>query len=162
MKKILITLALLISTKAYPSSCELCETYPYFSLGLGPAPIPVPNFSLGYRKQHIHNGYDIGVNLATAGIFTQARAYANWIHYFNPWIYNEAYFGLGASAGAWFVHSGKAFIAYPNILLGKSYYNRCGSKRFLQAEMNWPVYYSHRHELNWRFPLLTFSYGWGF
>lgn len=163
-------------------TCEVIDSYGYVSIGAGPLPLLLPNFNIGYRQQWHHHGFDIGANAATAGLVTQLKGYANWLYYNNPSLTSQAYFGLGASAGGWIIRQKhNAFIASPNILLGKYYTNRSGNRRFVQAEIMWPVFFSHRIETSnlrlgygwytdtkrenkifWQFPLVTVSYGWAF
>lgn len=202
-KKLFIIIGLLaaIHSKAvfaqeplvYCDPCTPCcegkmkDSYPYLSIGIGPLPILLPNFNIGWRHQCEHFGVDVGINAATALVATQLKGYANWLYYFNPSLCSQTYCGLGASVGGWLIQGEhNVVITQPNFILGKSFMSHTGDRTFLQAEVSWPTvlfnktthHLRHKHtdanvreyfrktyrhsKLQWKLPMVTVSYGWGF
>ena len=142
--------------------------YGYLDLGLGPAPLPIPQFGCGYRFQKGSNGFDANLMVTTVVEATALKLGLHYLHYMHPDITKQFYVGVGPAIIEGFSrrnHSG-LFVA-PEFIFGKQYTSDTGSQRHFQANLIWPAIsvdhwnYRHRHDTLW-YPLLSFSYGWGF
>ena len=141
----------------------------HFDLGSGPYPLPIPTFSMGYRKQLGHQGIDLTLQASTIVYLTQAKLSAFYIFYFNPGLHGQIYIGQGLGGSAVFQSSKRydtclAAIS-PELLIGKEYVGRTGSYRLVQMEISFPTYSFGRIKnlkKNQRiiyYPLIVVSYG---
>lgn len=174
MKKI-ITILSLIGAGLSPAIAEniyeheeiiyephIDSSYTYWGVGLGPAPFPAVNLSLGRRVAFGDLlGVDLGVNLASIFVANSVRGYVNGLCYLNEKP-NAHYIGLGGTAG-WMFGTGQknaGFVA-PNFLFGKEFLTCSGNKQFLQLETMYPMYlFGQRIAVP--FPLVTLKYGIAF
>ncbi len=60
------------------------QEHGYASFGLGPAPIPLPIFGLGYRMQNNHDGADFFFQASSLICSTVLKANAYYLHFFKP------------------------------------------------------------------------------
>ena len=142
--------------------------YGYLDLGLGPAPFPIPQFGGGYRFQNGSNGFDANLMVSTIVEATGVKLGLHYLHYMHPDISKQFYVGAGPAVIEMFSrrnHSGLALA--PEFIFGKQYTSDTGSQRHFQANLIWPAIcfdhsnYRNHHNALW-YPLLSFSYGWGF
>ncbi|MBF8262862.1 MAG: hypothetical protein HW387_527 [Parachlamydiales bacterium] len=164
------------TTQETPASKEVEQSMGYFSIGLGPFPLPLPNFAFGYRNQTGHHGYDVSLQAATVVVATQIKMNALYHHYFKPNLESQFYAGGGLGVSALvgghnvvtMVDGHNVVAISPEIVFGKQYRNKTNDTRFIQAQISFPTvdigrvhgYYSHDNVL-W-FPLMVVSYGMGF
>jgi hypothetical protein len=182
MKLLTLCAAALIGVAAEPNrdveiAAPVVQANPYFAIGAGPLPIPLPNFAFGYRTQNGHFGMDYSIQVATIIEATQLQGNVLFNYYPKPSLTSQAYLGFGVTPGVFF-QSGRW--ATPNIapafVIGKQYRNESNDLRFFQAQINFPTVawktngwrscwgwdYSHHKVEVLKMPLLTISYGWGF
>ena len=130
------------------------------SIGLGPAPIPLPNFGLGYRAQSGHNGVDVSLNAMTVVAVTQLKATALYQYYFKPDLNSQFYVGGGLGLSDIFGSGHHCMAISPEFTFGKQYRNEAKDTRFMQVGVSWPTVNlsgQSRHFL--KYPLVVFSYG---
>lgn len=139
------------------------QEHGYASFGLGPAPIPLPIFSLGYRMQNGHHGADVSLQAATIVSYTALKANAYYLHYFKPSYASEFYVGGGATLGGIFGNDSGLFTG-PEFVFGKQYRNESNDLRFFQMQVTLPTisWHRHHHAEVLKYPLVVFSYGLGF
>lgn len=143
----------------------------YFSIGVGPLPVPLPNFGLGYRFQRNHHGFDLSLQAATIVAVTQAKVSLLYDYYFKPNLNSQFYMGLGASASGLFEnkkHWKKTTGSFsPELMFGKQYQNEAKDLRFLQLQISFPTFsikkfperkFTGKHHILYM-PLVVLSYG---
>jgi hypothetical protein len=150
------------------------RSFSYFSIGLGPCPVPLPNFALGYRKQCDHHGFDLSLQAATVVAITQIKINSLYHHFFKPNLDSQFYAGAGLGVSA-LVSSNhyervRGLIS-PEFVVGKEYRNKTNDTRFIQAQISFPscstgrigycCSHHHRSDVFWM-PLVVLSYGMGF
>ena len=141
------------------------QQFGYASMGLGPFPIPLPVFGLGYRTQTGHHGIDLSLQTSTVVIATAVKANILYLHYFKPSYTSEFYAGGGISPGVLLGLGNRAFIS-PEFVVGKQYRNESDDLRFFQMQVSFPTFSQkspHHHRIDiLDVPLVVFSYGLGF
>lgn len=135
------------------------NSYGYFGVGIGPLILPLPNAIVGFRTQKEHFGFDIGTSVATAGVLTHLKGFANVLWFPAPSRQDQFYMGLGAAGGPWFFDGKTEFTGAGNIVVGKEF-SKNNNKSFFQADIAYPSFYMK--EVNYVIPFVTLSYGWGF
>jgi hypothetical protein len=140
------------------------DHYFYGTFGVGPAPIPFPQFGLGFRNQINHGGVDINIKALSAfGVATIASYQTSALYYFNPNLKSQFYTGIGASINCGFEHFGfhNFWAAAPVWIFGKSYLNNEGNRRFFELEVKTPsiLLSSGSAGKHTFFPFCTFTYG---
>lgn len=169
MKKLLLILASLLcvgplSAKTYPTPIYPAYGTTYGELGLGPFPLPVPVFGLGYREQIGHHGWDLSLKVSTVVCATHLKGSLIHHYYFKPDLRSQFYVGAGASMGALFGHHDwdSTALASPEFVFGKQYLTQTGGLRFFQAQASFPTLTfnrkHHKSEPFWM-PLVVLSYG---
>ncbi len=135
------------------------DSYGYFGVGIGPLILPLPNATLGFRTQKEHFGFDFGTSVATAGVLTHLKGFANVLWYPAPSKQDQFYMGLGACGGPWISSNEAAFVGGGNIVIGNEF-SRKNNKSFFQANIVYPTFFMVG--VIYTIPLVTLSYGWGF
>ena len=141
----------------------------HLDIGSGPYPLPVPVFSIGYRKQSGHQGMDLSLYASTVVYLTQVKLSASYLFYVNPSLKGQIYIGPGVGGSVVF-QSGKkydrALVALsPELLVGKEYIGRTGSRRLVQMQISIPTYTFGRIRSLKKtdrviyYPLIIVSYG---
>ncbi len=148
-----------------PINSDVQMAFPYVSLGLGPAPIPLPIFGAGYRFQQGHHGFDTSVNVATVYFATAVKASALYHYYFKPNSASQFYTGVGPAIGVGFEidrhRCGVGGVA--EFVFGKQYINDTGDIRFFQADIDFPLVFGNRGKVHVvAVPLVVLKYGIGF
>lgn len=188
MKRYFLLLTVLVSQIASANTCELscdpyempqpvCTSFFYGDVGVGPLPILLPTFALGYRTQWNHTGYDASIQVASLGIVTALKGSLLYHYYFQPSLCSQFYAGAGIAGGGVFKSDGDTFpFVAPEFVFGKQYITDTGGLRFFQIQANFPTFYfqeqTHWHEwdlvdISWEhnimwIPVVTISYGIGF
>ena len=135
-------------------------SYRYFGVGVGPLLLPLPNAFVGIRSQTGHAGFDLGAGVATAGILTHVKGFANVLWYPSPSEQGQFYTGLGVAGGPWITYEGDTtFTGAGNIILGKEFSHE-KSKSFFQADLAYPSFIMG--QVNYIMPFVTLSYAWCF
>lgn len=176
MKTKFVFLSLLCTSAAFTSPLEIDhsqfksssieDSYRYVGVGIGPLILPFPNANIGTRVQKNHFGFDAGLGLASIGVVTHLKGFANLLLFPNPSKEGQFYLGAGAVGGPWF-YDDDFGIAYDkvlmtgaaNLVLGHDFVTNEGKKSFFQVDIAYPSYIE---EINYKMPFVTFSYGWGF
>lgn len=144
------------------TSTNVEEHFPYLSLGVGPMPLPLPNFSAGYRYQSNYFGFD--GSLQSTPLFFDDMNYlkASFLgHYYpKPNPHSQLYVGAGISHGI-LLHTYHSLTISPEIVIGQEYINSSDNRRFLQAQISYPTLCVYRDKTI-NFPLVLISYGFGF
>jgi hypothetical protein len=162
MKKYLLLIMACLSL----GSLSARPIYPAYSsvygeLGLGPFPLPLPVFGVGYREQMGHHGWDLSLKASTVVCATHLKGSLIHHYYFNPDLRSQFYMGAGASAGVLFAHHTRPLIS-PEFVFGKQYLTKSGGLRFFQAQCSFPtLVFNKKHhdsEVFWM-PLVVLSYG---
>lgn len=143
----------------------------YFSIGVGPLPLLLPNFGLGYRFQRNHQGADISLQVATIVTITQVKANLIYDYYFKPNLNSQFYLGLGVGVSGLFEnkrHWKKSTACFsPELVFGKQYQNETKDLRFTQIQISFPTFnirkfperkFSRKHD-TFYMPLVVLSYG---
>lgn len=144
---------------------EVNAQFPYISLGLGPAPFPLPIFGGGYRAQWDHYGLNGAINAATIYSATGAKASLIFDYYPKPNLASQFYFGIGPAVGVGFVKdSHKTGVGFASeFVFGKQYRNETGDIRFAEVTVDFPCGVSRKHGLRgYAIPIVIFNYGVGF
>lgn len=156
---LLVSSTVLCAANKKKAQEEVINSTNYFSIGVGPLPVLLPNFGLGHRYQNNHHGFDVSLSGTTIVIFSQVKASALYDYYFKPNLNSQFYMGAGLGMGGIFgnrdVCHEKCFFVSPEFVFGKQYKNEAKDTRFIQAEVSWPTI--GRGTL-WM-PLVVFSYG---
>ncbi|NGX39987.1 MAG: hypothetical protein KR126chlam1_01327 [Chlamydiae bacterium] len=146
--------------------CDLDSSFSYWTVGIGPLPIPAFNLGVGARAKKDRFGADVSLNLATVGIVNALRASANGLCYVHQTPSAHTYVGLGASVGGiWgfsslFTGGFEGYFA-PNFICGREFLNHEGKRRFFQVEALYPVKgFSSGGWVNFAF--FTLKYGFAF
>lgn len=163
---------------------NLFDQYGYVDLGLGPAPVPLPIFGIGYRMQSNKHGFDTNLRIATVGEASAFKVGVHYLRYFSPNLERQFYFGAGGAgcvATCKWADGNGGFIS-PEFIFGKSYLSDTGARRFLELSIDFPSFTFNRHKRShydwvkgeyvhgnpkihgrmfW-FPLVSLHYGWGF
>lgn len=164
MKYILILLAIITGTAFANESVKENPTsqFPYVSLGIGPAPVPLPVFGVGYRAQWGHHGVNALVNASTVYYITGVKGSVLYNYYFKPNLDSQFYFGVGPAVGGLF--SNKRAHGYggaAEFSFGKQYRNQTGDVRFFEAEFDFPLVVDHKPHFV-AYPVVVLNYGIGF
>ncbi len=154
----------LIATEEPPI---VTNRYGYVNLGVGPAPLPIPQFGGGYRFQNGSNGFDANMQISTVVELTAVKASVNYLRYLSPDIKKQFYVGAGPALIEFFGRRDRILTAAPEIIFGKQYISDTGSQRHFQANIIWPIVDLNKNSHGWHkdifmYPALSFSYGWGF
>ncbi len=148
----------------------------YTSIGVGPLPILLPVFGVGYRASWNHHGFDTSAQVATIGKVTGLRWNLLYSFIVHPNPQGQTYVDLGAAAGTVFHHGLAGVFASPELVVGRQWMNKSGEKRFCQAEINFPSFtwkhdhkelcFGGKHHFERKdvsfFPIVTVSYGFLF
>jgi len=145
--------------------CDLDSSFSYWTVGIGPLPIPAFNLGVGARAKRDRFAGDFALNLATVGIVNALRASANGLLYVHQTPSAHTYVGLGASVGVlWgLTYSMRGVEGYfaPNFICGREFLNHEGKRRFFQVEALYPVKgFSSGRWVNFAF--FTLKYGIAF
>jgi hypothetical protein len=145
----------------------ISNQYGYLSLGLGPAPLPLPQFGGGYRLQRGAHGFDANEQFSTIYYLTGVKIGLDYLYYLNPDLQKQFYIGVGPALFGVFGNRdtllhGSLFAVAPELIFGKQYMTDTGSMRHFQVNMNCPAYCIGNHKDVLYYPLVSFSYGWGF
>ncbi len=157
---LLMTGAVAAEEATTPAPEKVTSSLGYMDIGLGPVPIPLPNFGLGYRFQSDHNGMDLSLHAMTVVAITQLKATALYQYYFKPNLNSQFYVGGGAGVSDIFNRKKHYFVISPEFVFGKQYRNEANDTRFMQVGISWPTMNltGHDHRLM-KYPLVVFSYG---
>ena len=143
MKKFLFVFMAFLAPLCAEDDTEFRRTTPKFSrslfhlsAGTGPYPLPIPVLGMGYRKQVGHQGGDLSLRVSSIVYLTQVKLVPSYLLYFNPSEHGQIYMGIGAG-GNLFIQSWKkddptVLALSPELIAGKEYIGKTGSKRFLQ------------------------------
>jgi hypothetical protein len=146
------------------------DHFTYFSIGVGPLPVLLPVFGLGYRSQWDHHGLDVSASASTIVFATQVKLSALYNYYFKPCLSSQMYVGGGVGPSVVFMqHEDPVYTISPEFVIGKEYRNESNDVRFLQAQISFPTVSSrsdwdlrrHRADVLY-FPMVTLSYGFGY
>ena len=134
--------------------------YVYIDLGIGPAPILIPQFGAGYRYQTESHGYDVNFKFTTVIDYSAMKFGANYLYFPNPNPKEQFYFGAGPAIGILFV--GDRFFAFsPEFLLGWQTLSSEGNPRHWQANILWPALMPNDGFIS-VYPLVSASYAWSY
>ncbi len=179
MKRLLLLFGLLSSfalraeeTPTTPAPEKTCvrQSDFYASIGVGPLPVLLPVFGIGYRENWNHHGFDTSLQVATIVKVTALRMNLLYSYIVHPDPKGQTYVNLGAAVGSVF-HSGFAgMFTSPELIVGREWMNKSHEKRFCQAEISFPnfswEYKHHEKEFDRKdilyFPVVTVSYGFLF
>ena len=168
-----------MSTIALENDCLVDQPTPihqqftYVDWGIGPFSILYPSIKLGHRTQNNHHGIDIALQgyCHKSQFALCIKASMAYQHYFYPNPSSQVYVGLGAAVGnlysplCYFYDSILLFSVSPEITLGKQYTNEAGKVRFVQIQVNAPIYLTTDFKSDY-YPLdtpgITLSYGISF
>ncbi|MBS0614966.1 MAG: hypothetical protein JSR58_00250 [Verrucomicrobia bacterium] len=162
MKMIKLGLATLLMAGALlgeEATAPVTSSKGYLDIGLGPCPVPLPNFGIGYRGQQNHNGFDFSLNAATVVHATQIKGAALYQYFFKPNLKSQFYVGGGPALSYAFTSKGHVWLLAPEVVFGKQYQNEAGDTRFMQVSVEWPTFALERHHTIVKFPLVYFTYG---
>lgn len=165
MKKLLLLFACVASflfcSESTLKADPVCTAFPYFEMGLGPFPLPVPHFGAGLRSQHDHNGFDLSFRAATIVAATHLKGSALYHYYPKPFLESELYVGCGVGLGALFDHhfSCDEMLISPEFVIGRRFLNSTCENRFFQMQVSWPTF---NFSDGFYYPLIVLSYGIGF
>ena len=148
------------------------QQFGYVELGVGPLPIPLPVFGIGYRSQWNHHGVDVSGQVATVVSATAVQANVLYHYYFKPSLASQFYVGAGVAPSVGFGGRHYGFGISPEFVFGKQYRNESNDLRFFQAQINFPTFVTEaRHRYSYweanrahliKYPIVTLSYGIGF
>jgi hypothetical protein len=162
-------IAVLLSTALFSdnsihkeSSSKVNDSYFYGSFNLGPAPLPLPGFGLGYRVQNDHFGLDTHVQLTSVVVVNFLKVQSQALFYFKPKLESQFYMGLGGSYSKLFHSFEDCSLTSPEITFGKCYLNENDSRRHFELQISWPTFFHDEKTHIAYFPLCVFSYGIGF
>src|SRR5437879_2065836 len=118
---LLIAISALITVPAYAgySGCLVQESFGYSSFGLGPLPVPIPTYAIGYRAQSEHHGVDISLQASTVVVLTQLKPSLLYHYYPNPSYCSQFYFGAGFSPSYVFGSGEHLCLLSPEFVFGK-------------------------------------------
>ncbi|MFA5250700.1 MAG: hypothetical protein WC371_04780 [Parachlamydiales bacterium] len=143
--------------------------FSYFETGIGPLPLFLPSFGIGFRNQVDNQGFDYSLRVATVVFVTQVSADFLYHYYPRPNLASQFYFGAGLGGSALFGEYGDeaAFLFGPEFVLGRQFKTETQDLRFFQMKISFPniANYSHHKNEHYKvvyFPLTVFSYGFGF
>lgn len=165
----LLILSTLVSGAESPKDIEetkRCEeAFAYGSIGLGPMPIPLPLFGIGYRNQIDKNASDFSLQILPLGRAMVTQINLLYLHYPHPNPASQFYLGWGGAVGGYFPfyrdHDGSYPYFAPEFVFGKQYITKTDSRRFLQLQIEWPIF-DFRRDSTYFYPAVIFSYGIGF
>jgi hypothetical protein len=163
---ILLATATLCASETEQPAEPVRHSMGYVDLGVGPLPIPLPSFGLGYRLQRGHHGFDASERVTTVVHFTEWKTSLLYHHYFHPNLKSQFYagggVGLSALSGRSFNHQSLRGTISPEFVFGKQYQNELGYNRFFQAQISWPTFRFGHMNKPFYMPLVVLSYGIGF
>src|SRR5688572_23416606 len=158
---LLLTTSLIAQEPAPTPNKELApvnQSTPYVSLGLGPFPLPIPVFGVGYRKQMNHHGFDVSFQGATIVEVSAVKLTTSYDYYFKPNSSSQFYTGFGVGTGAVFADGTGVFLS-PEFTLGKQYQNESQDTRFFQAQISFPTIGVSKHDHGvMLFPVVVLTY----
>ncbi len=141
----------------------------HFDWGSGPYPLPIPVLSVGYRKQSGHQGIDLSLHASSILFFTQVKLSLSYLFYFIPSLKGQIYIGPGIGGSMFLQRKAsydKAVVALaPEVIVGKEYIGRTGSRRLIQMQVSVPTYTFGRirslkkNQRVIHYPLIVVSYG---
>lgn len=155
---------------AEAKNSDIQSSLSYFDIGVGPLPIPIPNFGVGHRIQDNHHGADFSLKAATIVYVTQVKVNGLYHYYFTPNLQSQFYVGAGLGMSALLGHHDSfkrpRFCLSPEFAFGKQYINEANDVRFVQVEISWPTF-SKKKSSDGAFkshstlymPLVVVSYG---
>ncbi|MDE3045629.1 MAG: hypothetical protein KGJ02_03180 [Verrucomicrobiota bacterium] len=130
----------------------------YFYVQVGGAYMVMPMVGVGWRGQKDRAGLDISWSNV---LITLNRVNASILVYPRPNLAEEWYIGAGGSliSAPKFQTSATPLVG-PGLIIGKSYYNKNGNRRFMQGTLD----FLFAPKFHWLTPLpyATLTYGWGF
>jgi hypothetical protein len=150
---------------------DIVEHTTYVDLGLGPVPILFPNIGIGHRMQYNKNGFDLALKVLPLYWINQVKGTLTYNYYPNPNPESQLFFGAGIGVGGLIEkdsisHFARKFkdsiLISPEFVIGKQYKNEAGGKRFIQADLSFPVYAIGSHNYGCYYPLIVLRYGIGF
>lgn len=172
MKSKLFLLLLIILGSAFGKECiasteidsQVNQQFAYFSSGLGPLPIPLPVFALGYNVQRGHHGADLSLQGVTIVSVTQLKANMLYHYYFKPCHASQFYAGGGLGTSILLnTHDKSQLLVSPEFVFGKQYRNETNDLRFVQMQISFPTLTFRHHKYRaFAFPLAVISYGMAF
>lgn len=124
------------------------ESFGYVHMGLGPAPLPLPDFGIGFRKQSHNWGYDVVFELWTIYALTSLKLTPSVLYYSRPDTSSQFYSGFGL-ANSYLIPKGNSsnrivsestYALAPQFIFGKKYKNENGEDRFFQVTVDWPTH----------------------
>lgn len=158
--------------QAYPQSYQRKKLSPqegvdstigYFETGIGPFPLPLPEFGLGFRRQVDKHGFDGSFRVSTIVVLTQVNGSLMYQYYPKPNLESEFYMGVGLSGSGIFGDYKSHFLIGPDFVLGRQFKTKTDDIRFYQMKISWPTFAPNsHHDTVTYFPLVVFSYGFGF
>jgi hypothetical protein len=160
-KMTLMLLATGLTTSAFAEE-KVTAKIPYVSIGLGPAPVPLPIFGVGYRAQWDHYGVNGSVNVSTLYWVTGVKGSLLFNYYKKPNLDSQFYFGIGPAVGLGIEKRvGVAFAS--EFAFGKQYINEAGDLRFCELTIDFPCAVDSKHGVKvFPIPIVIFNYGIGF
>ncbi|MEI6242775.1 MAG: hypothetical protein WCP39_05150 [Chlamydiota bacterium] len=155
MKKIILTMIALglgfssgfAEKPATTTQTNTQESLFYGDLGVGPLPLLVPSFGIGYRHQKNHWGGDVALDVSTIYYATTLKITPAFLYYPTVNLASEFYAGFGLDLGAffgkdyynWFSNHHVLGYTSPTLILGKKYRNKAGKNRFFEARIGFPT-----------------------
>jgi hypothetical protein len=142
----------------------------YASIGVGPLPVLLPVFGIGFRENWNHHGFDVSAQVATIVKATGVRMNLLYSYVIHPNPKGQTYVDFGAAVGSVFHKGFAGMFTSPELVVGRQWKNKSNEKRFCQAEISFPNFsweYKHhenkfdRHDVLY-FPVVTISYGFLF
>jgi hypothetical protein len=144
---------------------EVKDSRPYFAIGVGPLPIPVPTFALHHKLQVNHFGMDNSVLASTVIAVTAVKLSSLYYYYPRPNLHQEFYYGGGIGFTSIFDKHNAQLALSPEIVIGKQYITKSHDRRFIQAQIGFPSFPLNHYETKYEpfyFPIFTISYGMSF
>ena len=143
----------------YENDTAYCDSYPYFTLGVGPILI-LPNVGVGYRGRVFHHGFDISLSAATVIQAHHIQGIVAYQFYPNPYREDPWYVGLGTATSLYLDNHGHSGLTVaPDISVGKVTMTRSGEKHFWEAHVQAPTWGEYGRL---DFPLMYIKYGVSF
>ncbi len=163
---LLVAITSVIAVPAFAETYPVFDSFGYGSIGLGPFPAPIPTYGLGFRTQSGHHGGDFSLQGSTIVVATQIKTNLLYHYYPEPSYVSQFYVGGGIGPSWVFADRDRLFLLSPEIVLGQQYRNVANNIRFYQAQISFPTFVlkrdGRRHNEVFKYPLVVFSYGFGF
>jgi len=141
MKKLLLAaLSVLAVSTGYAEELTK-ETFTYYEVVVGPAPLPMAGVGLGIRhKFNKEYAIDASLSVRTMAIISSVEAKANVLKYFNKNKVNNYYAGAGLSYDQVYGScDGEGFVVTgfgPHFVFGKETVSSDNKLSFMQVEAN--------------------------